>query len=319
MSLRTNLSLALAFALLLTLTVACRQRPAPPGDGGSNAPLVVTTTTMLTDLTRELAPQSVRVEGIMQPGGDPHLYRPTPSDARLIVQSRLVVRNGLHLEGWIDDLVANAGGTRPVVTASEGVDPIQMQDFAAGVDPHFWFDAMLWATAVDNVAAGLQQLVGDGDEHDEIARRRDVLRADLETLHGWVTAAFASIPESRRVLVTSHDAFNYLGRAYAIDVHGVQGLSTEQEAAQRDVVETIDLVRSRQVAAVFVETSVNPAIIRQIATETGARVSGPLYSDSLGDAGSGAETYFGMVRANVTMIVEGLGGTLPAWPFEGRR
>lgn len=279
-------------------------------EAASSAPVVVATTTMLADLARQIGGDDVVVYGIMKPGGDPHLYQPTPGDARMIASSDMVVVSGLHLEGWIDDLVQNAGGERPIVVASENVEPIEMQDSPGGVDPHFWFDLGAWGRAADTVGAELVTLVGD--ETPAAKRVNDRLQAyrrQIGELDGWTKSRLASIPDGQRVLITSHDAFGYFGRAYGIDVVGIQGISTEQEASQRDLANVVDLVRERNAPAVFVETSVNPQLIEQVARETGVKVAGPLHSDSIGPTDSAANTFVGTVAENVRIITEALGGT----------
>lgn len=307
----------LVVLLSATLVVACRPPGATDGATPDGEVLVVASTTMIEDLVRELAPDGVRVEGIMAPGGDPHLYQPTPGDARLVAQSDLVVRNGLHLEGWIDDLLENAGGERPIVTVSDGVEAIHMESFAGGVDPHIWFDVELWRRAAATTADALADLVADDPTAvAQVRERAAAYDARLAALDGWVRSTLATIPPTRRVLVTSHDAFNYFGRAYDLEVRGIQGISTEQEASQRDVADVIDMVRERGLPAVFVETSVNPGLVRQVARETGAAVLGPLYSDSLGASDGPAGTWVGMVVENVRLVTEGLGGTCVAFDPE---
>lgn len=298
--------------LLLLIVVAGCDRTPPQKEEGP--PVVVSTTTMLQDMVRQLGGESVRSAGIMKPGGDPHLYQPTPSDARLIASSAMVVTNGLYLEGWIDDLVRNAGGTRPVVVASKRVEPIRMEGSVGGVDPHFWFDLAAWSLAVDEVGAQLEQVVA-ADEVPALRTRVAAYRATIGQLDAWSRAQLSTVDRSQRVLVTSHDAFNYFGRSFDLDVVAIQGMSTEQEASQRDVADVIETVRKRNAAAVFVETSVNPRLLEQVARETGAKVAGPLYSDSLGPVGSGADTFVGMFVANVTAIVTELGGAVA--PFDG--
>jgi ABC-type Zn uptake system ZnuABC Zn-binding protein ZnuA len=290
----------------------CNSTASEADDG---KPLVVTTTTMLDDLSEQLGGDAVRVEGIMAPGGDPHIYQPTPSDARLIAKSDLVVTSGLKLEGWINDLVRNAGGERPVIVASDGVDPIKEAGTEEGVDPHFWFDLQSWDIAVDNVGQGLVELVGkNSPAADAIRQRQKAYKAQNDRLHDWIYARMETIPEKQRVLITSHDAFAYFGRTYGIDVVGIQGISTDQEASQRDVANIVDVVDERDAPAVFVETSVNPALIKQVARETGVEVAGPLYSDSIGAEGTPAGTFVGTVIENVRMITEALGGQYE--PFE---
>jgi ABC-type Zn uptake system ZnuABC Zn-binding protein ZnuA len=298
--------LRLGYVLVaLALSLGCE--PAP--NTTPARPLVVATTTMLADLAAQIGGDAVDVRGIMKPGGDPHLYQPTPGDARMIAPSQLVVTSGLHLEGWIDDLVRNAGGERPVVVASARVEPIRMENSPGGVDPHFWFDLGAWQLAADEVGEGLVRLVGpESEQAGAVQARLAAYRTRLGHLDDWTRERLASVPKKQRVLITSHDAFNYFGRAYDIDVVGIQGISTEQEAAQRDVANVIDLVRERGAPAVFVETSVNPQLIKQVAAETGARVAGPLYSDSIGPAGGAASTFVGTVAENVRIVTEALGG-----------
>ncbi|MEM1350447.1 MAG: zinc ABC transporter substrate-binding protein [Myxococcota bacterium] len=282
---------------------AAEESSPDPGE----VPRVVVTTTMIEDLARQIGGAEVEVQGIMRPGGDPHLHQATPSDAKMVAKSDLVLTNGLYLEGWLDDLVRNAGGERDVVEVSKGVDPITMEDSPGGVDPHMWFEVGNWKIAAQNVVAALEGVVPK-DKHAGMRARHGAYVKKLDGLDAWVREQLATIPEGGRVLITSHDAFNYFERAYGLKVVGIQGASTEQEAGQRDVANTIELVKKHGVGAVFVETSVNPALIERVSKETGVKVAGPLYSDSLGGEDSEANTYVGMVTENVRMIVEGLGG-----------
>lgn len=303
---------------LLALALFGCEKPSGGGAGeGAPAgkPRVVVTTTMLASAVAEIGGDAVEIQAIMKPGGDPHLYTPTPSDARRVARSQLVITSGLHLEGWIDDLVRNAGGERPVVVASEGIEPISMKDSPGGVDPHFWFDLKAWQVASDNITAALVDVVGaDSEQARAIEARAASYKEKITALDAWTRARVGTIPEEQRVLITSHDAFNYFGRAYGVDVVGIQGISTEQEASQRDVANTIELVRKRKAPAIFVESSVNPALIKQVSRETGVEVAGPLYSDSTGPVGGPAESFVGMFTENVRQITEGLGGTHE--PFE---
>ncbi len=299
--------------LVAMIVAGCKATSVPSDD--DPRPLVVATTTMLEDMARQLGGDVVRVEGIMSPGSDPHLYQPRPGDARLMAKSQMVVMNGLFLEGWIEGLVRHAGGERRIVVASENITPIAMRDSPGGVDPHFWFDILAWRTASESVGQAMVELVGPKTAQGAIIRQRSAdYAALLERLHSWIEVQLATIPSNQRVLVTSHDAFNYFGRAYSIDVEAIQGISTEQEASQRDVANMIDLVRKRNAPAVFVETSVNPSLINQVGRATGARVAGPLFSDSIGVAGGPADTFVKTVVENVRMITEALGGQYT--PFE---
>lgn len=298
----------LALLTLGTLIGCDRSGREPSNDkSAGDAIFVVSSTTMLADMVTQIGGEHVRAISIVGPGADPHLYRPTPRDARNVVQSDLIIRNGLTLEGWMDDLMENAGGTRPIITASEGVASLESLDGPTPIDPHFWFDTRRWSQGVDTVSAAIRDTV-DEDARADIDARTTAYKRELADLDAWTERMIAGIPEERRILVTSHDAFNYFADRYDIRVVGIQGISTEQEASQRDLANVIDTVRESGVPAVFVESSVNPRMIEQVARETGARKAGPLYSDSTGPANSDSATYVGMVEANVRMIVEALGG-----------
>ena len=278
----------------------------------SDVPVVVTTTTMLEDLVRELGGEDVKTLGIMPLGADPHVYQPRPGDARVVAGSDAVVMNGLLLEGWMDSLVRHAGGERPVIVASDALDEASLLSLEGAVDPHVWFDVGMWRQVAAHVTDGLVPLVDD-EAADRIRARHAAYDEVLAGLDGWVRGQMESIPSGRRVLITSHDAFGYFGRAYGIDVEAIQGLSTEQEASQRDVANIIELVRRTNAPAVFMESSVHPGLIQQVARETDAEAAGPLYSDSLGPESAGAHTYVGMIHANVRMITEALGGDYQAF------
>ena len=272
-------------------------------------PIVISTTTMLNDLVNQIGGDSIVASSIMTPGGDPHLYQPTPKDVKVIAKSDLVVVSGLNLEGWIDDLVRNASSNKTVIVASRGIDPIKM-DNTYGVDPHFWFDLSLWRIAAKNVADALMNIVPE-TEKKKIAANFKRYLLKIESVEKQCLELIASIPEDQRVLVTSHDAFAYFGRAFKIEVVAIQGVSTEQEASNRDVINVIETIKKRGLKSVFIETSVNPALVKQVAKETGAKLSGPLYSDSIGVPSSEANTFLNAVLTNTKMIVRGLIGEKP--------
>ena len=290
-----------------------------PKDRQGERPRVVVTTTLLEDLAVQLAGDLVDLRTLVGVGVDPHEYQPVPSDARAIASAQLVLTHGLGLEGWVDRLVSQAGrGVRHVVV-SQGMQPLY--DPRERVpDPHVWMDVGLWRQAVGRVEEGLVDLFGSESAEGAIIRARATRYTTLLTgLDAWVRERMATIPEGQRVLVTSHDAFRYFGEAYAIPVASVLGVSTEQEASQRDVIEVIALVRERAVPVVFSESTLSDALLRQVARETGARLAGPLWSDSLGPPGGPAETYVAMVMENVRQIVEGLGGHYAPFPFASPR
>lgn len=280
-----------------------------PSKNHNAKPLVVSTTTMLNDLVKQVGGDVVESTSIMTPGGDPHLYQPTPNDVKIIAKSDLVVVSGLNLEGWIDDLVRNASSNSTVVVASRGVDPIKMEN-TYGVDPHFWFDLKLWRIAARNVSQSLMKLVDEKGKAKIAANLKRYLE-EIDTVEKECFRWISTIPKDQRVLVTSHDAFAYFGRAFDMEVVAIQGVSTEQEASNRDLINVIETIKKRNLKSVFIETSVNPALVKQVAKETGVNLSGPLYSDSIGIPSSEANTFLNALSTNVKIIAKGLSGKTP--------
>ena len=204
--------------------------------------------------------------------------------------------------------------SKTVVPVSAGIDRAELlpsASYADEYDPHIWFDVRLWRDAVTAVGEALA--AADPRGAADYRRRLDDYRAELEALDAWVRRRVATVPESSRVLATAHDAFGYFGRAYGLEVRGLQGTSTATEAGTRDVQDLAAFLAERRVPAVFVESSVPPRAVEALRAAVRARghdvrIGGSLYSDALGDPGGPAATYVGMVRANVTTIVEALGG-----------
>jgi manganese/zinc/iron transport system substrate-binding protein len=273
---------------------------------------VVATTTVVADLVRQVGGERVTVDCLMGAGIDPHSYRATPRDADRLARARLVVASGLHLEGKLSELLSRLARRVPVTAVADGLPRDELLSVGDGLyDPHVWFDAKLWSRCVPAVAAALAKLDPEGRGEYE-ARAADYGRR-LEALDGRLRERLATIPERRRVLVTAHDAFQYFGRAYGVEVVGVQGTSTEAEAGLADINRLVGMIVSRGIPAVFVETSVsdrNVTALREGAKARGRDVAigGSLYSDSLGGAGSGAETLEAALTANVETIVAGLAG-----------
>ncbi len=304
---RRNFVLTTA-AAALGLMVGCGPGTATKDASGKKT--VVTTTTMLQDLATVIGGEDLQVRGIMKPGGDPHLYKPTPADASMIARSDMVLTNGLKLEGWIDDLVRNAGGKASIKVASKGIEALRDPNKTNYPDPHIWHDPTLWTKAAQNVRDAFIEL---DPEHAEGYRARTAgYIKDLGTLDAEIKKAVETLPAERRVLITSHDAFQYYAKRYGLKVMAVQGLSTESEAGARDVARIVDAVKANGLPAIFVETSVNPKLIEQISRESGAKIGGTLYSDSLGEPGGPGGTYLDMLRQNTQIITKALGGKAAA-------
>jgi len=289
--------------------------PATLDDGGR--PRVVATTTMVADLVRAVAGEMVEVDGLMGPGVDPHLYKPSGEDARRLRDAKAIFYNGLQLEGRMTEIFERmsregkkAYALSRVLSEADLITPNGTGDHA---DPHVWGDVKLWAGCVQVVVDGLSEAVPE--EAAGFAMRGEEVKARLLALDGWVREQVATLPVERRVLITSHDAFSYFGRAYDFEVLGVQGISTVSEAGLADVTRMVDLIKARGVKSIFVESSVSHATIERISQDSGAKVGGELFSDALGTVGEMREaggqavdvgTYEGMIRFNVSTVVEGL-------------
>ena len=274
--------------------------------GTEPRPLAVATISILADFVRAVAGDRLEVVSIVHVGGDPHTYEPVPSDARRIADADFVVRNGLGLERWLDRLVATGARAR-VVTATEGLTAVLQRDgaYRGHPDPHLWMDPLHAATYVRNIEAALAERY---PQHaTEFAERAERYVERLAALDREIAGELAGIGKERRKLVTTHDAFRYFGRRYEVSVVAtIWGISTEREPSAREIRAIVDGIRRHDVRAVFVETTVNPALMMRIAEETGIHVGAPLYGDSVGPPGSGADTYLGMMRANASAVAEGL-------------
>ena len=275
-------------------------------------PRVLATTTIVADLVRQVAGDRVTIDCLMGPGIDPHGYKATPRDADRLARADLVVASGLHLEGKLGELLDKLATRTRVVAVAESLPSDRLLEVAPGLhDPHVWFDARLWSLCAPPVAEALAALDPPGAAG--IRERAQDYAARLARLDDDLRGRIATIPAERRMLVTAHDAFRYFGRAYGIEVVGVQGTSTESEAGLADINRLVDLVVTRKLPAVFVETSVSDRNVQALQEGARARghmvaLGGRLYSDSLGEPGSGAETLEAVLRANVETIVAGLTG-----------
>lgn len=303
-------AIVVAWSAVVLLAAGCGGGAAKTARSG---PIKVTTTIgMIGDITRVVGGDHVTVVSLMGPGVDPHLYKASEGDMRRLEDAELVLYNGLHLEGKMSDLLVRMSRTRPVIAVTEGIpesllrEPPEMQ---GQYDPHVWFDVSLWRRAVERVRDALIEVDPGGREGYD-ARAAAYLDS-LDALHTWVRAEVATIPRERRVLVTAHDAFGYFGRAYDTEVVGLQGISTVAEFGLADVRRLVDLIASRSVKAVFVESSVPRRSVDAVVEGCRSRghavtVGGTLYSDAMGAEGTPEGTYVGMVRANVRTIVEAL-------------
>lgn len=285
----------------------------------SAAPLtVVATTGMIADAARAVGGDAVTVSALMGPGVDPHSYRQTRSDIVAMTKADLVLWHGLYLEAQMEDFFADLGKKRRVVAVAEAVDKSRLlghQDYAGRYDPHVWMDPALWSDVVVAVRDALTE--AQPAEAAAFKANAEAYLAELAALDAYSREVLASVPQGSRVLLTAHDAFSYFGRAYGYEVIGIQGISTQSEAGLNRVSELVDLLVSRKIAAVFVESSVSDRNIRALIEGAAAkghevRIGGELFSDAMGETGTYEGTYLGMIDHNVTLITRALGGTAPA-------
>ncbi len=302
------------------LLAAC----APPAREASlpgQKPYLVCTTGLVADAVRALVGNLAEVDALMGPGVDPHLYKASLGDVRKLARANVLIYNGLHLEGKLESVLRKVARQKPVFALGDQVPPARLRwsggASAAGPpsgapDPHLWFDVALWRQGVAGLAQRLAPQLAPAQRGQFQAQAAAYL-ARLDSLHARTHARLAAVPAARRILITSHDAFGYFGRAYQCQVYGLQGFSTLADFGLRDITTLVDLIVSRDVRVIFAETSVSPKAIEAVVSGCLARghsvaIGGALYSDALGQPGTPAGTYLGMVDANVTTLLKAWGG-----------
>lgn len=273
---------------------------------------VVATTGQIGDAVADIGGDAVNLTTLLGPGIDPHLYIPTEGDVEAFSEADAIFYNGLNLEAQMTrvlDQLASRGTT--VVAVGETVPEGELLDDAEAsyADPHVWNDPAKWSTGIEAIRDALIEL--DPENEAAYIANAEVYLNEVAETDAFVREQYARIPADRRVLITAHDAFGYLGDAYGLEVLGLQGLSTESEASTADVRELADLIAEREIPAIFVETSVSPQTVESLQAAVRDRgfnveIGGELFSDALGEEGSGAETYVGMLRHNAQTIADAL-------------
>ena len=267
-------------------------------------PKVVASATIFEDMAKNLGRDLIDVESIVPIGGDPHVYEPTPSDAVMVSKADLILINGLTFEGWINELVENSGTDAQVVLITEGITPIASESYKGATDPHAWMDASNGIIYARNISLALQRL--DPDNQSLYQEYLEDYRDRLVELDRYIEQEISSIPESKRVLITSHDAFAYYGRKYGIKLSAIMGISTDAEAQTSDILRVAQTIKNTGVPAVFVESTINPKLLQQIAKDNEVAIGGELFADSIGDEGTDGHGYIEMLRHNTDVIVGAL-------------
>jgi manganese/zinc/iron transport system substrate-binding protein len=299
----------IVFGASLIFLAACSSKPET-----QERPVlkIVTTTGMIQDAVKNITGEHAQVEALMGPGVDPHLYKATQGDLKKLTEADVVFYNGLHLEGKMGEVLEKLSRTKPVLAVAASLPDsilLEVEGFEGIKDPHIWFDVKLWREAVKTIHTYMVEI--DSVNKSFYDSTAYAYTMQLDSLHEAVSAQVLTIPEEQRVLITAHDAFGYFGRAYNIQVRGLQGISTVAEFGLRDVTELVDFIIERKIKAIFVESSISPKSIE--AVEEGCqkknwqvKIGGNLYSDAMGDPGTPEGTYIGMVHTNVKTIVEAL-------------
>ncbi len=308
-----NILRRLAASTLLAIAAAGMAGQA----AAAEALAVVASFSILGDLTQQIGGERVQAYTLVGPGADAHVYQPTPSDAKTLSRARLVVVNGLGFEGWIDRLVKSSGYRGKLVVASQGVNTLRQarpqpgkhdshdsHDHAGDLDPHAWQDLANGRRYVDNIAAALAD--ADPDNRSVYQANAARLNREIDALDGQLRATFGALPAEKRKVVTSHDAFAYFGRAYGIRFIAPVGISTDAEPSAGDIGALIRQIRQERIKAMFIENIADPRLLERVSRESGARIGGTLYSDSLAKRGSPADSYLGMMRQNARTLATAL-------------
>lgn len=268
---------------------------------------VLATTTMIADMARNIAGGKLEVHSILPSGGDPHIYDPTPADAQKVATADLVLVNGLTLEGWMKKLIENSGTKAKIITVTEGVDALRSDVHEGATDPHAWMTASNGIIYSQNILKAFNDL--DASNKAFYEQNFQKYKSQLDTLDTYIKKAILQIPENHRVLITSHDAFHYYGLRYGLKLESVMGTSTDADVQTSDIIRLVKILKKSQIPAIFVESTINPKLLKQLAKDNHVVIGGSLFADSLGDEASGANNYLDMLKHNTDVLVKALNGS----------
>lgn len=297
------------FLLSLIALFSCSTPTSKEDDGKIK---IVCTTGIIGDMVANIVGEEANVKSMMGPGVDPHLYKASQGDLKLLTNADIIIHNGLHLEGKMGKIFEKLKNRKIIFTAADGLvkeDLINNSNFLGAYDPHIWFDLNLWGKACFHLTESLANVEGLSKE--KVLKQGKDYAAEIKEMSSWVKKEIYKIPEKQRVLITAHDAFSYFGKAYDIEVKGLQGISTASEYGLKDVSDLVNFIIDRDIQAVYVESSVSDKALQAVikgceSKGHNAIIGGLLYSDAMGEKGSPEGTYLGMVKHNVNTIVGGL-------------
>jgi len=286
-------ALLVLFSLMLSMSLSAAEKLP-----------VVTSFSILADMVHQVGGEHVQITNMVGPDADAHTYEPTPDDAKALLKAKLIIKNGLGFEPWLDRLVTSTETKSPVISASHGVIPRSLEeDGETTPDPHAWHNLANTELYIANITKAL--IAADPANKADYQRNSQTYLKQIYTLLAEAKAKLGSLPPGNRKIVTSHDAFGYLGQAYGIDFMAPQGLSTEREPSAAEVAALITQIRQAKVKAVFMENIKDARLLKQIAEESGAHIGGTLYSDALAASGP-ASTFTGLFEYNLNTLYDAL-------------
>lgn len=271
-------------------------------------PKLVATASMISDIAKNIVGDKFEVTTIVPIGKDPHTYEPTPGDATMVAYADVIFKNDLTFEGWLLKLIENSGTKANVVKVTEGVDVIKSLTYANSADPHAWMNASNGIIYAENITKAMVEY--DVANKDFYEKNLEAYRKKLQDLDQYILAQIKTIPEQQRILITSHDAFQYYGRKYGIRLESILGTSTDAQVQTSDYSKVDRVIRESGVPAVFIESTVNPKMLQQLASSNDITIGGSLFSDSIGDENSDAPSYLAMLKYNTDVIVKALSRTV---------
>jgi ABC-type Zn uptake system ZnuABC Zn-binding protein ZnuA len=274
---------------------------------GQDKLLVVTSASIFADMIKNVGGDLVDVKSIIPIGTDPHSYEPKASDINLMANADLVMLNGLDLEIWMSKVIRNIKiNQKKVVILTKGLQSLKSEDYANSYDPHAWMTASNGLVYIQNIKDALADKILDENDKSVLLKNYDIYRQSLEQLNIYSIKRIKEISANNRKLVTAHDAFQYFGREYGLQLHALQGVSPEADIRINDFQNIIKLIRANQIPAIFVESTINPKVLENLAKEASCEIGGKLYADSLSDKNGGAPDYYSLLKSNIDTIVDAL-------------
>ncbi len=267
-------------------------------------PKALCTTTIIYDIAKNIGGDKIELTCLMPIGGDPHIYEPTPGDAKKVSDADIIIKNGFFLEGWLDELIGSAAKSKAIYVATDGIIPVKSVNSHGSPDPHAWMNPLFGIEFARNIkTAFIQTDAANASYYEANFENYETQLIDLEQ---YIRKEINKIPEKQRVLITSHDAFRYFGNQFGVRVESALGNTTDAEVQIGDINRLIDVIHETGISSIFIESTINPKLLNQLAQDHGVKIGGKLFGDSVGDKNSGADTYINMLKYDANAIVTGL-------------